>query len=320
MRDLYSISEVAEAFGLTVATLRFYEERGLVQHSKRRARVRHYRRADLARLAYAQLWHEDGLLTLAETSAIVDSDRLGDRLALIATQRDALRARIGKMERAVGVLTHMLDCRTDRALECPMTGAYVRGRVDAALDGTPEPTGFWPEGPAGLGPAHAGHASHAGHAGLTGHAGNAGLTGHAGLAGHAGHAGLVGHADGSEAAPGTTAPAPASRSVGDEHLLALTRSLVSESAETREQACGTICDWVRSFDRREVRTLASLLASAAVLEQDAACLESELNALGELSTTGLFETADIAALRRLPRESVRPGDVGHLDDLMEQFF
>ncbi|MFJ1781434.1 helix-turn-helix domain-containing protein [Streptomyces anulatus] len=79
MRDLYSISEVAEAFGLTVATLRFYEERGLVQHSERRARVRHYRLADLARLAYAQLWHEDGLLTLAETSAIVDSDRLDDR-------------------------------------------------------------------------------------------------------------------------------------------------------------------------------------------------------------------------------------------------
>ncbi|MEV5260087.1 MerR family transcriptional regulator [Streptomyces anulatus] len=296
MRDLYSISEVAEAFGLTVATLRFYEERGLVQHSERRARVRHYRRADLARLAYAQLWHEDGLLTLAETSAIVDSDRLGDRLALIATQREALRARIGKMERAVGVLTHMLDCRTDRALECPMTGAYVRGRVDAALDGTPEPTGFWPEGHTGLGPTHTG------------------------LVGHAGHSGHAGHAGSSEATPGTTAPAPASRSIGDERLLALTRNLVSESAETRERACGTICDLVRSFDRREVRTLASLLASAAVLEQDAACLESELNALGELSTTGLFEAADIAALRRLPRESVRPGDVGHLDDLMEQFF
>ncbi|MFH9754892.1 MerR family transcriptional regulator [Streptomyces griseus] len=55
MRDLYSISEVAEAFGLTVATLRFYEERGLVRHSERRGRVRYYRRADLAQLAYAQL-------------------------------------------------------------------------------------------------------------------------------------------------------------------------------------------------------------------------------------------------------------------------
>lgn len=59
---------------------------------------------------------------------------------------------------------------------------------------------------------------------------------------------------------------------------------------------------------------------SAALEQAADCLESELNALGELATTGLVEAADLAALRRLPRESVRPGDVGQLDDLMEQYF
>ncbi|MEU7327907.1 TetR/AcrR family transcriptional regulator [Streptomyces parvus] len=120
-------------------------------------------------------------------------------------------------------------------------------------------------------------------------------------------------------APATTTTA-ASPSVGDEHLLALTRSLVSESAKVRERACETISDWARSFDRREARTLASLLASAAVLEQDADCLESELNALGELSASGFVEAADIAALRRLPRDSVRPADVEHLDDLMDEYF
>ncbi|MYX05087.1 MULTISPECIES: TetR/AcrR family transcriptional regulator [unclassified Streptomyces] len=114
--------------------------------------------------------------------------------------------------------------------------------------------------------------------------------------------------------------ATASPSIGDEHLLALARGLASESAKVRERACETICDWVRSFDRREVRTLASLLASAAVLEQDETCLESELNALGELSVTGLFDAADIATLRSLPRDSVRPADVEHLDNLMEEYF
>ncbi|MFE7336257.1 MerR family transcriptional regulator [Streptomyces griseus] len=297
MRDLYSISEVAEAFGLTVATLRFYEERGLVRHSERRGRVRYYRRADLARLAYAQLWHEDGLLTLAETSAIVDSDRLGDRLALIAGQRDALRERIGRLERAVGVLTHMLDCRTDRALECPMTGTYIRGRVDAALDGTPEPTGFWPEGFAGA----AGDCAPAPASARP-----------ARTADHASPARPASHAD-------PARPASPARSVGDEQLLTLTRDLVSATAKVRERACGTIGDLARSFDRREVRTLASLLASTAVLEQDADCLESELNALGELATTGLFEVGDIAALRRLPRASVRPADAEHLDRLTAEY-
>lgn len=302
MRDLYSIGEVAEAFGVTVATLRFYEKRDLVRHSERRGRVRHYRRADLARLAYAQLWHEDGLLTLAETSAIVDSDRLGDRAALIAGQRDALRGRIGRMERAAGVLTHMLDCRTGRGLDCPMTGTYIRARVNAALDGAPEPMGFRPEECVPVPGALAG----AGEAAVGGHGVEAGRT--AGT----GHGAEAGRTAG-------TVPA-ASGSVGDEHLLALTRDLMSATPKVRERACETICDWVRSFDRREVRTLASLLASAAVLEQDAVCLECELNALGELSTTGFLEAEDIAALRRLPRESVRPADVEHLDYLTEEYF
>ncbi|MFE2373653.1 MerR family transcriptional regulator [Streptomyces sp. NPDC059398] len=144
--DLYSISEVADAFGLTVPALRFYEERGLLHHSERRGRVRYYSRDDLAQLAYAQLWHDDGLLTLAETSAIVDSEKAADRRELITVQRDAMRRRIERMERAAAVLTHMLGCHTDAALDCPMTGDYIRGRVDAALDGTPHRTDFLPGG------------------------------------------------------------------------------------------------------------------------------------------------------------------------------
>ncbi|MEE1842803.1 MULTISPECIES: MerR family transcriptional regulator [unclassified Streptomyces] len=144
MKDLYSISEVAEAFGISVAALRFYEERGLVRHSERRGRVRHYTREDLAPLAYVQLWHDDGMLTLAETSAIVDSETVADRLGLITAQRDAMLERIEKLNRAVAVLSHMLGCRTDRALDCSMTGAYIRGRVDAALSGTPHTSDFLP--------------------------------------------------------------------------------------------------------------------------------------------------------------------------------
>ncbi|MFF8918809.1 MerR family transcriptional regulator [Streptomyces sp. NPDC015032] len=143
VKDLYSISEVAEAFGLTVPALRFYEERGLLRHSERRGRVRYYSREDLARLAYAQLWHDDGMLTLAETSAIVGSEKVEDRLGLITAQRDAMLQRIEKLNHAVAVLSHMLGCRTDDALACPMTGEYIRGRVDAALNSTPHVTDFF---------------------------------------------------------------------------------------------------------------------------------------------------------------------------------
>ena len=135
MADLFPIGEVARAFGLSVPALRYYEERGLVTSSERRGRVRYYRRDDLARLAYVQLWHDDGMLSLADTQAIVDSGTVGDRMRLIGEQRDKMNERIRNLSRAVAVLEHMLGCSTDRALECPITGRYIRARVDASLSG-----------------------------------------------------------------------------------------------------------------------------------------------------------------------------------------
>lgn len=147
MGDLFSISDVARAFGLSVPALRYYEERGLVTASERRGRVRYYSRSDLARLAYVQLWHDDGMLSLADTRAIVDSGTVGDRKRLIEEQRDRMTDRIRHLSRAVAVLEHMLGCRTDTALECPMTGGYIGARVDAALSGEDFADDFLPPGP-----------------------------------------------------------------------------------------------------------------------------------------------------------------------------
>ncbi|MEU6117321.1 MerR family transcriptional regulator [Streptomyces sp. NPDC047117] len=135
MPELWSISEVARAFGLSVSALRYYEECGLVRSTERRGRVRFYDRAALEQLAYVQLWRDDGLMSVADTAAVVGSDSVADRRTLISAQREVMLARIRSLTRAAAVLEHMLGCRTDRALECPMTGAYINSRVDAALSG-----------------------------------------------------------------------------------------------------------------------------------------------------------------------------------------
>ncbi|GAA0447983.1 MerR family transcriptional regulator [Streptomyces olivaceiscleroticus] len=135
MPELWSISEVAKAFGLSVPALRYYEECGLVRSTERRGRVRYYDRAALEQLAYVQLWRDDGLMSVADTAAVVNSDSVADRRTMISAQREVMLARIRSLTRAAAVLEHMLGCRTDRALECPMTGAYVSSRVDAALSG-----------------------------------------------------------------------------------------------------------------------------------------------------------------------------------------
>ncbi|MFJ8435905.1 MerR family transcriptional regulator [Kitasatospora sp. NPDC094019] len=144
-QQLYSISTVAKAFGLSVPALRFYEERGLISPAARRGRVRHYDHAALQQLAYAQLWHDDGLLPIADTVAVLESEHVEDRHALIAGQREEMLARIRRLTRAAAVLEHMLGCRTDSPLDCPMTGAYIRARVDAALTGTEFTDDFLPE-------------------------------------------------------------------------------------------------------------------------------------------------------------------------------
>jgi MerR family transcriptional regulator, redox-sensitive transcriptional activator SoxR len=132
---LFSISAVASAFGMAVSALRYYDDIGLVAATERRGAVRWYDRDALRQLAYVQLWHDDGMLSLADTRAIVDRDRLGDRLDMIAGHRDTLRDQAARILRAAAVLDHMLGCRTDRPLECPYTGGYIDACVDHALFG-----------------------------------------------------------------------------------------------------------------------------------------------------------------------------------------
>ncbi|MFB9836353.1 MerR family transcriptional regulator [Actinoallomurus acaciae] len=109
MERLYSISEVAEAFGISVPTLRFYEERGLIRPTARRGRVRRYDRAALERLAYARPWRHDGMMT----AAVVRSENVRDRHALITARHAAMLERVRELTRAAAVLRHLLRCPAD---------------------------------------------------------------------------------------------------------------------------------------------------------------------------------------------------------------
>ncbi|WP_335972615.1 MerR family transcriptional regulator [Streptomyces sp. CA2R106] len=140
-RRLYSISEVARAFGVSVPTLRYYEECGLIRPAARRGRVRHYDRAALERLAYAQQWHDDGMMSLADTAAVMSSAHAPERHALIAAEYGAMQERIERLTRAAALLRHMMDCPSDHPLSCPVTGVEIRARVDAALTAADLPPG-----------------------------------------------------------------------------------------------------------------------------------------------------------------------------------
>ena len=69
-----SITEVSTAFGLPISTLRYYDKIGLVPATQRRSTVRCYGYTALLRLAYVQLWHGDGTLSIQQTQATLSSE------------------------------------------------------------------------------------------------------------------------------------------------------------------------------------------------------------------------------------------------------
>lgn len=104
--------------------------------------------------------------------------------------------------------------------------------------------------------------------------------------------------------------------VGTKNILDISRDLTSPSSEVREEASSRIRDWVHSFDRREVRVVAALLSSAVAVEPERDCRESELNALSELTASGLVEAEDLASLRELRRDLLTEPDAEHYDYLV----
>lgn len=131
--ELYSISQVSRAFGLSVPTLRFYEEQGLVECTRRVGRVRHYDRAALHALAYALLWHRDGGLSLDDTRALMATERNEARRALIERQLTRVEERMEWLRDVRATLEHLWECGSDDPRSCPVTGAALRAAVDEAF-------------------------------------------------------------------------------------------------------------------------------------------------------------------------------------------
>lgn len=108
-------------------------------------------------------------------------------------------------------------------------------------------------------------------------------------------------------------------SLGDSNLIKIARGLTSTLPRTREEACEMACDLLHSFDRREVRIVAGLLASAATLETVRDSLESELHALSELTETGFIESDDLEPLRNLQKDRLSGSEAEHLEYLASEY-
>ena len=112
--DVLTIGEVAERTGTTTATLRFYEQEGLIQAERTEGNQRRFRRETLRRVAFVRAGQRVGL-TLSELRAALDDlpdgrtptmadwarlseawrTRLDEQIDLLVRLRDDLASCIG---------------------------------------------------------------------------------------------------------------------------------------------------------------------------------------------------------------------------------
>jgi DNA-binding transcriptional MerR regulator len=109
-----TISEAAEASGLTAHTLRYYERAGLLDPIGREAGGRRrYDDADLARIGFLTKLRATGM-PIRQVREYAELLRAGEgnereRLALLEAHRDEVRERLAEMERHLELIDYKID-------------------------------------------------------------------------------------------------------------------------------------------------------------------------------------------------------------------
>jgi DNA-binding transcriptional MerR regulator len=114
-RDIFTIRDLTKEFSVSARTLRFYEEKGLI-NPKRRSEQRLYSRRDRARLAYVLAGKQVGF-SLEEVREMLDLYDLGDgqvtqlkvALAKFGERIERLEKQKSDIDRVVAELTRASD-------------------------------------------------------------------------------------------------------------------------------------------------------------------------------------------------------------------
>src|SRR3954467_7091731 len=97
-RDIFTIRDLSKEFGVSARTLRFYEEKGLLDPA-RRGEQRLYTRRDRARLAYVIAGKQVGF-SLEEVREMLDLYDLGDgQVTQLKVALTKIRERIERLEK-----------------------------------------------------------------------------------------------------------------------------------------------------------------------------------------------------------------------------
>ena len=135
-----TIGNVAEAAGVGVETVRYYERRGLVPQPGRGAGAyRRYGAGHVDRIRFIKRGQALGF-SLEEVATLLELEDGTDRRSIrriAAARREETRRRIADLQRIERALSHLLhECETHtKAPRCPIIGAIATARDREAAPG-----------------------------------------------------------------------------------------------------------------------------------------------------------------------------------------
>ncbi|MBW2939946.1 helix-turn-helix domain-containing protein [Zhongshania aquimaris] len=112
------IAEVAKASGLPSSTLRYYEEKGLIQSTGRKGLRRLFKADVVDRLALISLGRAAGF-SLADISDVFTANGPQINRAALLEKADELDKKIAELSRIRNGLRHAAVCKADSHFECP---------------------------------------------------------------------------------------------------------------------------------------------------------------------------------------------------------
>lgn len=112
------IAEVTKASGLPASTLRFYEDKGLIQSSGRRGLRRLFSPKVIERLALISLGRKAGF-SLDEIAAMFSASGVAINRQLLLAKADELDKKVKELTAMRDGLRHAAACKAPNHFECP---------------------------------------------------------------------------------------------------------------------------------------------------------------------------------------------------------
>ncbi len=122
---MLDIGEVAKRSGLPTSTLRFYEEKGLIESIGRKGLRRQFDNSVLDRLALVVLGQQAGF-SLDEMKRLLASGELHIDRRVLSEKADQLDETIKKLKTMSRGLRHAAKCQAPSHFECPKFQRIMR--------------------------------------------------------------------------------------------------------------------------------------------------------------------------------------------------